>query len=95
MFKHSVYRVKISLVSACDADFDSLPPPDLLFSPGKTDEKISIAIKDDSIIEADEVFVVTLSTTNPNVKIDRVRGTTTVTITDNDGTYIQSTLFLT
>ena len=40
---------------------------------------------DDSIDEDNEAFVVTLSTTNPNVQIDKSKGVTTVTITDNDG----------
>ena len=49
-----------------------------------TTERIVIKTVDDSIIEDDEIFVVTLSTTNLDVQIDTFKGTTTVTIIDND-----------
>ncbi|CAB4021986.1 Hypothetical predicted protein, partial [Paramuricea clavata] len=75
----------VSLATASDADFDVLSSTELNFSPGNTDETITIATKDDSVIEADEVFVVTLSTTSPSVQIDKVKGVTTITINDNDG----------
>ena len=63
------------------------------FGPGNTDETIAIATKDDSIIEADEVFAVYLSTTNSNVQIDKIKGVIIITINDNDGKCIENALF--
>ncbi|CAB4028111.1 Hypothetical predicted protein, partial [Paramuricea clavata] len=74
----------VLFASASDADFNALPLPGLNFSPGNTDETITIATTDDSIIEPDEVFVVTLSTTSLNVQIDKVKGVIIITINDND-----------
>ena len=56
------------------------------FHPGVATDKIIIATTDDAIVEDDEVFVVTLTTTNPVVQINQTKEVTTVTITDNDGT---------
>jgi hypothetical protein len=80
-----LFRATVSLATASDADFNVLSSTELNFNPGNTDETIAIVTKDDSVIEADEVFVVTLSTTSPSVKIDKVKGVTTITINDNDG----------
>ncbi|CAB4034123.1 deleted in malignant brain tumors 1 -like, partial [Paramuricea clavata] len=74
----------VLLASASNADFDALPLPGLNFSPGNTNETVTIATKDDSIIEPDEVFVVTLSTASPNAQIDKVKGVIIITINDND-----------
>ncbi|CAB4039472.1 Hypothetical predicted protein, partial [Paramuricea clavata] len=75
----------VSPESASDADFNVLSSTELSFRPGVTKDTIAIATKDDLITEVDEVFVVTLSTTDPRVQIDKAKGVTTVTINDNDG----------
>ena len=62
-----------------------LSTADLTFSPGDTTETIFITTVQDTLIESDEVFLVTLSTTSSNVQIDD--GTTTVTIVDDDSKY--------
>ena len=80
-----LFRATISLATASNADFNILSSTELNFSPGYTDETIAIATYDDSVIEADEVFVVILSTTSPSVQIDKAKGITTITINDNDG----------
>ncbi|CAB4005231.1 MAM and LDL-receptor class A domain-containing 1-like, partial [Paramuricea clavata] len=74
----------VSPASASDADFNVLSSTELSFRPGVTKDTIAIATEDDSITEDEEVFVVTLSTTNPSVQIDKAKGVTTVTIKDND-----------
>ena len=58
---------------------------DLSFLPHVKKDKIFIKIVDDSIIEGDEDIFVTILTTDPNVKIDKQKQVTTVTIIDNDG----------
>ena len=57
------------------------------FTPGMTGPQCqSIAITDDSILENDEMFVVSLSTTDQD--IIRNPSTTSVTILDDDGNVI-------
>ena len=56
----------------------------IIFTPGMTGPQCqSIAITDDSILENDEIFVVSLSTTDQDVI--RNPSTTFVTILDDDG----------
>ena len=69
--------------SASNEDFENNSRPDLHFNRQKNPEKIVIRTKDDSIIETEEVFFVSLSTTSQNVRIHK--GITVVTIIDNDG----------
>ena len=80
------FRATVSLANASDEDFSLLSSTDLYFGAGNTEETIAIATYDDSIAEDDEIFMVTLSTTSPNVQIDKFKGVTTVTIQDNNGT---------
>ena len=79
------FRATVTLARASDEDFDALPSTVLNFSPGNTEETIVISTKDDSFIEGDEFIVVTLSTTSPNVQIDKDKGVTSININDNDG----------
>ena len=66
--------------------FDPLSFESLSFTKRSvTTERIVIKIVDDSTIDDDEIFVVTLSTTNLNVQIDKSKGATSVTIIVNDG----------
>ena len=56
----------------------------LTFSPGVNESCTTIIpIVDDSVLESDEVFSVTLSTTDSDVSLDPASAT--VTILDNDG----------
>ena len=89
---HFEFRATVSVTNASDADFSVLSSTDLNFGPGNTEETIAIATNDDSIAEDNEIFMVTLSTTNPNVQIDKFKGVTTVTIRDKDGKCIKFTL---
>ena len=52
------FRATVSRTNASDAVFRILSSTDLNFGPGNNDDTIVIATNDDSIIEADEVFVV-------------------------------------
>ena len=62
----------------------SLIPENIIFGPGMTGPQCqSISIIDDSILENDEVFVVSLSTMDQNVILNP--SNTTVTILDDDG----------
>ena len=59
----------------------------LTFSPGVNESCTTIIpIVDDSVLESDEVFSVTLSTTDSDVSLDPASAT--VTILDNDGKII-------
>ena len=59
----------------------------LTFSPGVNESCTTIIpIVDDTVLENDEVFSVTLSTTDSDVSIDP--SSATVTIVDNDGKII-------
>ena len=61
----------------------------LTFSPGVNESCTTIIpIVDDSVLENDEVFSVTLSTTDSDVSLDPASAT--VTILDNDGKTINS-----
>ena len=56
----------------------------LTFSPGVNESCTTVfPIVDDSVLESDEVFSVTLSTTDSDVSLDPASAT--VTILDNDG----------
>ena len=76
------YRATVSLQSASNGDFTVLSSTDLTFSPDDTVENIVINTVEDTFIESDEVFLVTVSTSSSNVQIyDNV---TIVTIVDDD-----------
>ena len=76
--------------TATKADFRAVSSTELNFDPGRTTDTIVVETTDDAIVEDDELFVVTLTTTNPVVRINKTRAVTTVTITDNDGKCICS-----
>ena len=64
----------------------------LTFSPGVNQSCTTIIpIVDDSVLESDEVFSVTLSTTDSDVSLDPISAT--VTILDNDGKIILFVIF--
>jgi hypothetical protein len=84
LYDFPYFRATVSFLSASSADVDTLPRRRLHFCPENTVENFIIATKEDSISEADEVFLVILSTTTANVKIDTLKGITTVTIVDKD-----------
>ncbi len=84
MHYHIVFRAKVSYGAANEADFKVLSSTELNFRPGVTTDKIIIETIDDSIIEGDEKFFVTLSTADHTVLIDNTKEVTSVTITDND-----------
>ena len=48
---------------------------------------VNIAIIDDQTLEVDENFLVALSSTDQDVTIDSQEATSTVTISDDDGTF--------
>ena len=56
---------------------------DVTFLPGSTMVTVRVLIIDDFVMEFDEEFMVTLSTTDPNVLIKN--NTANVTILDDDG----------
>ena len=59
------------------------------FEPGERNKNVNIPILDDTALEDMEMFVVTLTSTAPNVIIDTNSSTADVFITDNsDGTYV-------
>ena len=80
-----MYRAAISPATADKNDFNVLSSTELNFRPGVTTDRIVIEAIDDSINEDDEVLIVTLSTANTNVEIDKSKEITTITIIDNDG----------
>ena len=64
----------------------------LTFSPGVNESCTTIIpIVDDSVLESNEVFSVTLSTTDSDVSLDPISAT--VTILDNDGKIILFVIF--
>ena len=60
------------------------------FHPGMVQECISVTIRDDSILEANEVFGVNLSTNDLGTNSGQQSATVTITITDNDGKFVTS-----
>ena len=64
----------------------------LTFSPGVNESCTTVfPIVDDSVLESNEVFSVTLSTTDSDVSLDPISAT--VTILDNDGKIILFVIF--
>ena len=57
----------------------------LLFSPGESLKSLSIPILDDLVIEGTETFQVTITSSDPQVRVVNPQSIT-VTITDTDGT---------
>ena len=76
-------KVTASPATANETDYTVLSSSEVHFHPGFAMDKIVIETVDDSIKEENEVFVVTLSTTDPNVQIDKGL-VMTITIIDND-----------
>ena len=62
-----------------------------MFDPGSTMATVRIPIIDNIVMESDEVFTATVSTTDPNVII--INDTATITILDNDGRRYVSHIF--
>lgn len=58
----------------------------LTFPPGSTVECISVSILDDSVVEAEEQFILQLGAAGDQA-VTIVGGTVEVTICDDDGTY--------
>ena len=63
------------------------------FSAGMTETTIYVDITDDSELEADETFLVTLVGEEANVNYDILRSQTTVTIIDNDIPQLELSIF--
>ena len=76
-------RVIITPGSASHNDFNVLSSTKLNFSPGVREGNVVIAIKNDSINENDEVFVVTIASSNASVHVDKDKGVTIVTVLDD------------
>ena len=76
-------KVAVSPATANETDYTVLSSSEVHFHPGFAMDKIVIETVDDSIKEENEVFVVTLSTINRNVHIDKGE-VMTITIIDND-----------
>ncbi len=76
--------IKSTTGSASAADFTPIPVSSqvVTFAPGQTSKDIPVAIIDDSIVEVNETFTVTLSSPTGGLTIGT--GTNTGTIEDND-----------
>ena len=79
---HIFATVIVTPGSASHNDFNVLPSTELNFSPGVEEVGIVIAIKNDSINENDEVFVLTIASSNASVHVDKDKGVTIVTVLD-------------
>ena len=87
MLKHNTIHSQCASLSAAIAGSDYLSvSTDVVFSAGTSNggmQCINVTIIDDSEIEGDETFTVTLTTSSPAVTLGNA--VTTITITDNDG----------
>ena len=87
MLKHSTIHSQCTTLSAAIAGSDYVSVSmDVVFPAGTSNggvQCIDVTIMDDSEMEGDETFTVTLTTSSPAVTLGNA--VTTITITDNDG----------
>lgn len=62
----------------------------LTFQPGMAQRCIAVTIRNDSILEANEVFGVNVSTSNLGTNSGQQSATVTITITDDDSKFVTS-----
>lgn len=62
----------------------------LTFQPGMAQRCIDVTIRNDSILEANEVFGVNVSTSNLGTNSGQQSATVTITITDDDSKFVTS-----
>lgn len=75
------YATADDTATAADGDYTAVSLATVTFAPGETTQTITIAIKGDTTVEADETF--RLNLTNPQ-KTEIAKGSGTVTITNDD-----------
>ena len=83
--KHNVFAV---CATVAGLDYVSVET-DITFESGTVSETVIIPILDDVVQEDKEMLIVTVSTSQPNVRIGKA--TATITILDNDGEFSQFT----